>query len=85
MTEEEVEFLAGDSRQFESLPDLVSQITVGDGKPQVDFLDLRRVIVDDKFCLVGFDVSVHVRHSRHGCFFPAFHHWPCYFETVRLA
>ena len=85
MAEYEVKFLAGYFRQFKSPLDLISQITLSNGKPQVEGLDLRRVIVDDKFCLVGFYVSVHGRHSRHGCFFPLFHHWPCYFEAVRLA
>ena len=59
MAEYNVEFLAGNSRQIENLLDLVSQIAVGNGNSQVKLLDLRRVVVDDKYWFVGFDFSVH--------------------------
>jgi len=75
IAEYNVEFLAGDSRQIESLFDLASQIAIGHGKPQVQFLDLRRIVIDDKYWFVRsvrFDFSVHCCHSFFRvCFMPA--------------
>ena len=48
MAEYEVKFLAGYFRQFKSPLDLISQITLSNGKPQVEGLDLWRVVIDDK-------------------------------------
>jgi hypothetical protein len=66
MSEHEVEFLAGDFCQIESLFDFILEIIVRDRQPQTKLLDPRRVVFDDKFWFVEFVFFIHGCHS---CFF----------------
>jgi hypothetical protein len=63
MSEDEVEFLAGDFCQIEGLFDFILEIIVSNRQLQPQLFDLRRVVFDDKFWFVEFAFFIHGCHS----------------------